>query len=193
MLMLWWSLAPLITVQQFAYAAYQRPADKLRNPSNHPHHIWPLDVIQTLKIQLTHYIAIQWPHRCVGHVAWAHEGCKGRSQAGSKGQLEVRTQQAPRLLNKIFCHFSPGSIGHQTIRLLWNHLSSFHFSCRAFSSFHYSTAFSSCHFSTPTFSQPIPASLGGKLGEAVEISFVSLFRLFSFSFLLPPSHPLNTF
>ena len=74
-------------------------ADKLRNPSNHPHHIWPLDVIQTPRIRLTHYIAIQWPHRCVGHVAWAHEGCKGRSQAGSKGQLEVRTQRAPRLLN----------------------------------------------------------------------------------------------
>ena len=43
-------------------------------------------------------LPFQWPHRCVGHPAWAPEGREGRSQAGPKGhQLEVEARRAPKL------------------------------------------------------------------------------------------------
>ena len=46
---------------------------------------------------------IQWPHRYVGHTAWAPEGREGRSQRGPKGlKLEVGAQRAPKLLVLIY-------------------------------------------------------------------------------------------
>ena len=68
-------------------------ADKLRNPSNHPHHIWPLDVIQTPRIRLTHYPMTGLSARRV------------QRTKSSRFEGPVRSQD-PRLLNKIFCHFS---------------------------------------------------------------------------------------
>ena len=42
---------------------------------------------------------IQWPHRYMGHTAWAPEGREGRSQRGPKGRkLEVGARRAPKLL-----------------------------------------------------------------------------------------------
>ena len=48
-------------------------------------------------------LSFQWPHRCVGHPAWAPEGREGRSQAGPKGhQLEVGARRAPKVLECIY-------------------------------------------------------------------------------------------
>ena len=49
---------------------------------------------------------IQWPHRYMGHTAWAPEGREGRSQRGPKGRkLEVGARRAPKLLVCIYLYW----------------------------------------------------------------------------------------